>query len=477
MKRILSILALGLMSQVAFAQTGAFGANAADSTKCWENYNIAGSQYNARDYVGAYEAWSLVYNTCPGYHKNLYLMGQTILSKKIDALEAAGDAAGAASVVDELLAAYDSRLEYFPGNEAYVIAAKAQALYKYRADESLHDIYKLFEQAISIDPKQMSASQIQSYFFTAVRLFNDKQLEISEVFDIYNQIDESVVANTDELNRELTELRGKRSEGMLDSRGAAMLRRDSMSVYNFVAVKKNIDIKLRPILSSCDKIALVYNAETYEQNKDNEVWIRRAVRTLGAEYTNDSGEVVTCRDNPLFFEMTERLYQMNPSTEAARNMGRLALSRKDYTKAAQYFTEASNQELDPVVKADDLLKLASCQAKLGQLSSAKSSIMQSIQLNRTGLAYLQLSTVYAQAAGTCGADAFEKNAVYWAAIDKANAAVSMDPSLRNAANRAISSYKTGIPSKRICFELNHVEGESYKIGCWINETVTVKFFE
>ncbi|GGH65833.1 MAG: hypothetical protein EP346_08970 [Bacteroidetes bacterium] len=464
------------MTQAVYGQDNPYGANDADSIRCFENYNIAGSLFNSKQYAQAYESWDIVYTTCPGYHKNLYIMGPNIIKYKLKEVEEAGDEAAKNALVDQLLAQYDTRMKYFPGKEAYVTAAKAYVLYQYRLDSSMNEIYQMYEKAISIDPKEMSATQIQSYFFVAVKLFNEDALELSEVFDIYNQIDEAVAANTDDLNVELAELRTKRDSGMLDARGARILQSDSLSLRNFIAVKSNIDIKLRPILSSCDKIALVYNAESYAENKDNETWIRRAVRTLGAEYTNDSGEVASCRDNPLFFEMTERLYQMNPSTEAARNMGRLALARKDYSKALQYFGEAMNQELDPVLKADDLLKYAYCQQQLGRLADAKSSIMQSIALNKTGQAYLQLSVIYASAAGVCGSDAVEKNAVYWAAIDKANIAVSLDPSLRSAANRAIASYKKGVPTKRVAFDLGKTEGTKYTIGCWINETVTFEFY-
>ena len=75
----------------------------------------------------------------------------------------------------------------------------------------------------------------------------------------------------------------------------------------------------------------------------------------------------------------------------------------------------------------------------------------------------------------CGNNVFEKNAVYWAAIDKANRAKSVDPSIAARVDRTIVNLRAGIPDKSISFQFNYKEGDRYTIGCWINETVTVRF--
>lgn len=476
MKRILSILALGMMTQVMYAQgDNAWGATPNDSIKCWENYNIFGSLANAKQYIEAYEPWSVVYTNCPGANVNLYIYGPRVVEAKI---EAATDEAEKNALIDQLLELYDKRLEYFPGKEAYVKASKATDLYQYKGEAANRQIYDLYNEALAIDESELTAAHINYYFVTAVRMYKADEIGLTEVFELYNKIGESVSANTDKLNQEIAMLMEKNEAGMLDQNESRTLRRDTLLLENFLKVKGNIEITLRPILSSCDKIALVYNAETFAQNKDNEIWLRRAVRTLGAEYRNDSGEVVSCRDNPLYFEMTEALYQMNPSTEAARNMGRLALSRKEYSKAVQYFNEAIEGEVDPIIKASDYLKLAYAQQKLGRLTDAKASCLRSASLDGSdGEAYLQLSTIYASAAGQCGSNAFEKNAVYWAAIQRAEQAVRTNPSVNGRAQSAIRSYKQGIPDKTVSFQFGHRDGESYTIGCWINETVTVRFYD
>ena len=85
------------------------------------------------------------------------------------------------------------------------------------------------------------------------------------------------------------------------------------------------------------------------------------------------------------------------------------------------------------------------------------------------------ANVYAAAAGSCGSNVFEKNAVYWAAIDKAAKAKQVDPTVASRADRTIGRLRAGIPDKSISFQLGWKEGDRYSIGCWINETITVRF--
>lgn len=467
-------MALGLFAQASYAQS-VWGETAADSVQCFENYNNFAALANGKQYLEAYEAWNAVYNNCPGVSKHVFIQGPKVIEAKI---EATTDTAQKNALINQLLEMYDKRLEIYPGEKvAYIKASKATDMYQYKGEAANREIFNLYNEALAVDESELTASHINYYFVTCIRLYKADELSLVEVFDIYNKIGESVSANTDKLNTEIAMLMEKNEAGMLEGREARVLQRDTLLLKNFHKVKSNVELTLRPILSSCSKISQVYNAESFAQNRDNEVWLRRAVRTMGAEFRTDSGTVESCSDDPLYFEMTEALYQMNPSTEAARNMGRLAMSRGEWSKAVQYFNESINGEVDPILKAKDYLKLAYAQQKLGRLSAAKASCLSSISLDGSdGEGYLQLSAVYMGAAGQCGANAFEKNAVYWAAIAKAQRAASINPALNSRAQRVIAACKQGVPDKTVSFNLGHKEGETYTIGCWINETVTVKFY-
>jgi predicted ABC-class ATPase len=63
--------------------------------------------------------------------------------------------------------------------------------------------------------------------------------------------------------------------------------------------------------------------------------------------------------------------------------------------------------------------------------------------------------------------------VYVAALNKAQRAKAVDPSIASLANKYISNYKENIPTTKDLFVAGVASGSTYKIGCWINETVIV----
>ena len=267
----------------------------------------------------------------------------------------------------------------------------------------------------------------------------------------------------------------------LDEQGLTSVDKRKISnneirLRNITKVQSNIEKILSPLLT-CDKLTLIYNEEAFEQNKDNIEWLKRAGNLLQKERVGDNGEMTSCTDNPVFISIAETLYEIEPSAQAALNMAKLGVNKSDWAMAKKYYTEAIEQEEDLRRKANSYMGLAYVNQKMGALSAAKSNCLKAGQLRKDwGSPYLYLATLYAEAAGTCGANAVEKNAVYWAAINKLSYARSIDPSIANKAAKLISAYTQQIPDKGISFQLGYKEGDKINIGCWINETVSVKFY-
>ena len=267
----------------------------------------------------------------------------------------------------------------------------------------------------------------------------------------------------------------------LDEQGLTSVDKRKISnneirLRNITKVQSNIEKILSPLLT-CDKLTLIYNEEAFEQNKDSIEWLKRAGNLLQKERVGDNGEMTSCTDNPVFISIAETLYEIEPSAQAALNMAKLGVNKSDWAMAKKYYTEAIEQEEDLRRKANSYMGLAYVNQKMGALSAAKSNCLKAGQLRKDwGNPYLYLATLYAEAAGTCGANAVEKNAVYWAAINKLSYARSIDPSIANKAAKLISAYTQQIPDKGISFQLGYKEGDKINIGCWINETVSVKFY-
>ena len=251
---------------------------------------------------------------------------------------------------------------------------------------------------------------------------------------------------------------------------------NEIRLRNIEAVQRNIEKILSPLLT-CDKLGRIYNEESFAANKDNLEWLKRAGNMLQKERMDDNGEMTSCTDLPVFILIAETLYEMEPSAGAARNMAKLGVNKGDWAMAKKYYVEAIEQEEDLRRKANDYMGLAYVNNKMGLSGSAKSNCLAAGQLRKDwGNPYLYLATLYAEAAGDCGSNAVEKNAVYWAAINKLSYARSIDSEVADKATKLISAYSKAVPDKGVAFQLGYKEGDQVRIGCWVNETVTVKFY-
>jgi len=447
-----------------------------DSAKCRENLYIYYELAKKKQWAEAYDSWKFVYDNCPQSSKNNFIYGPYIVNEKIDEAEKANEEVSLAKYRALLMDVYNKRNQYYPGKEGYVYARKALDMLKHYPD-SLVNIYELFNDALELDGPEQSAAFYNYFFVTAARLFNEKIFEVNNVFESYNIVIEGLEVNNNSLNLSISELTTKRdSNGVeLDQKEQDQLQKAERELDRYTKVESNIEKILGPI-ATCDKLNLIYNPESFAANKADTLWLKRATKMLQKERRNEEGEYEDCTDNPIFFDISDALYKLEPSAPSARAMFVMAYRNKELSKAAQYIKEAISYEIDPIKRSADYVKLGSIYIKLGSLSSAKNAALKAAALDKSsGDAYIVLATSYAQADGTCGNNVFEKKAVYWAAIDKLNVAKSVDTSLSAKANRLIAAYKQQLPDKGLSFQLGHTEGEKYTIGCFINETITVSF--
>jgi tetratricopeptide (TPR) repeat protein len=322
----------------------------------------------------------------------------------------------------------------------------------------------------------MYPSQLNSYFISTVRMFNAKEIGFDALLEDYNFISDALDNNIVKYNKLISEAEEAKEAGNCDAKCEKNLERNGKIVDGYDKVQRNIEKMLAPLLS-CDRLDLIYTPEKFEENKEDAKWLYIASKMLAKERTDEEGNDIDCTSNPMYLKISEALYAIEPSAQAARNIGIIAYKGKDYSKAAKYFEEAASREDDSRKKADDLLKTATCQQRLGSLSTAKSITLQAAKLRKNwGAPYILLASIYADAAGTCGDNAVEKNGVYWAAIDKLNYAKSIDPDVASRANKLISTYKKAVPDKSTAFALGYKEGDPVSLGCWINENVVVKFY-
>lgn len=92
-----------------------------------------------------------------------------------------------------------------------------------------------------------------------------------------------------------------------------------------------------------------------------------------------------------------------------------------------------------------------------------------------GEPYMLIGKLYASSGPLCGPGrGFDSQIVTWPAIDMFAKARSIDPSVAGEANSLIARYAKYMPSKEDIFLRNLKSGSSFYVGCWIQESTTIR---
>jgi hypothetical protein len=148
----------------------------------------------------------------------------------------------------------------------------------------------------------------------------------------------------------------------------------------------------------------------------------------------------------------------------------------DYQGAIDKYQEAIDGEEDPEKQASYLFSMASIQfRKLKQYSTARSTALQAAKLKSGwGRPYMLIGDMYGSSARNCGDDWNQRLAIL-AAMDKYSYAKSIDPEVAEEANTRISKYRSAMPSQNDGFMRGVNAGQTIKVGCWIGESVKVRY--
>jgi tetratricopeptide (TPR) repeat protein len=154
------------------------------------------------------------------------------------------------------------------------------------------------------------------------------------------------------------------------------------------------------------------------------------------------------------------------------------IKKKQFSKSKEYLQKSIDLEEDAEIKADLYFKLASINFMNLKLTSARKNARAAIKnMPNWGQPYILIGKCYAASSKTFPGKAYEKQAVYWVAVDKFKKAKSVDPECAVDANKWIKTYSKYFPRKEEAFMQGLKEGESYKVGGWINETTKIRLNE
>lgn len=412
-------------------------------------YSLFDQFYKQNNYESALPHWKQLFTTYPKSSINVYIRGVNMYQKLIENSTTSEEKD---KYIDELMKIYDKRIKYF-GEEGYVLGRKAVSLLEYKLGnntelgdaelkETMQKGYDWLQQSVANRGAESEVPVLLLFMQTTRSLFLMEELPQETVVNNYNTINghlEQIAANQSDNERKENALKVLPIvEEIFGSSGAA----------------------------DCDALVNIFTPQ-FESNKNDAEFVKNILRKL---------RNAKCDESALFAQATEQLYQLEPSAEAAYNMARRAFRNDDLDKAKEYYQQAMDQESDKERLSRYYYEYAAILfSKDHNFPEARKFARQALEINPEYCeALILIGDIYTQASRSFGENNVEKASVFWVAVDYYERARSFSDCAVDASKKA-NDHRKYFPSKEDAFFLGLQEGQSYKVGGWINETTKVRF--
>jgi tetratricopeptide (TPR) repeat protein len=406
--------------------------------------------YKQKNYTAAKPHWENLYNGYPKSTTNLYIQGAKmfesfIINSKTDADRDKN--------IDRLMKIYDQRIKYF-GQEGYLLGRKGTSFLKYKLDparkaalegEELKEAYKIGYEYLN---KSAAAQGDKTEIPVLVVLMQTTRA----LFKLGELPKETVVSNYDKCNKLINNAKAANTDASFVEKAE-------------VAQAYIEEIFGKSGAADCEALLSIFTPQ-FEENNDDAEFIKNILRRLRR---------AKCDDSELYEKGTERLYELDPSAEAAFNMARRYLKLDDMEKAKGYYKQAMEQETDQDLLATYYYEYGVfVYAKERAYSEARTYARKAISIKPDYCeANMLIGDIYVAASNKYSGDAFEKAAIFWLASDYYSKARRGEDCSLDAAGK-IANYKKYFPKKEEGFMRDVKDGAPFKIEGWINETTKAR---
>lgn len=441
LKLLMLVVVLGITTQ-GFAQK--YGDTPQDSIDCIMNNSLYQEFYKQDNFKDAYGPWRNALKACPENHVNLYIRGSVLLKNLFVQAETTQDQD---RYLDELISLYDLRTQAF-GEEANNIARKAKDLSTLRPNEK-ERVYRLYIEAV--EKSGENGVELDDQY---------KPLYLKACLDYLYSIsadEEQMVALFDAYDFSSATLEYSKKQAVLAGDSRAEKR-----IISYLAVTEQI---IEPF-ATCDKIIPIYQPKFEESPNDVEI-LRKITTNL---------ERKGCTDSDLFFNTTNNLHKLEPTSRSAFMMGQMLASKGNTQEAAGFFKESLDKAEDNDARAKSCMLWAKMLMSSNQYSEARSAFYQVADYDKSmeGEGLFHIASMYLNSAVTCASHEGKIRGAAWAAYDKAAKAKSLDPSIADKCETLMRNAQGQWPTVDGAFFYEIANGQSYTVGCWIRETTTVR---
>jgi len=443
MKTRLTILTAVLMLSTMFgvnAQTkeSKYGV---DSAKTVLNASLYSEMVKQKNYKEALPGWRYVFNNAPKFQRSTY-------SKGVDIMRGMFVATKNPKYIDTLMMVYDQRIKYYGSNRKYptgwILGRKGGDFFTFSKKEPalIKKAYDIMKKSIEIQGVNSEAAVVNKTMEAGKLLVLAGKLSPEAVIDDYLSFMDLLKNQMEKYPKKVTNIK------------AAIVNVEN----DFFAAG----------VADCETLSNIFTPK-FEANPDDMVLINKIMKMLNRQ---------ECEDGALYAKVAEQKYKLEPSADAAHNLAKMFIKKKQFSKSKEYLSKSIGLEEDAEVKADLHFKLASILLMEHNLVASRSNALAAIKNKPNwGQPYLLIGKCYAAGSKEFPGKMHEKQAVYWVAVDKFMKAKSVDPECAEEANKLIQTYSKYFPAKEEAFMQGLKEGETYKVGDWINETTKIRLNE
>ena len=374
-------------------------------------------------------------STCPNASENIYANGVKLYKDRVNRAETLAEKK---MFVDSIILLYDIRIQHFGNHpkrgKVYLLERKAREYLTYKADDR-EGVAEVFEAAIAaqVEAGVVDPELVAIYF---VNICEDYQNDIVDAMTVVNAYDahaqyfENIAPEKEQFKAQF-----EQSFGMS---GAA----------------------------SCENIEAIFGKKIADNPTDTKV-VEQAFKLLyRAKCSSD-----------FFFEVGEKYYANQPSSEVAMALAQGFQDKKNFDKANQYLREALAVEQNPADREKLYVRIGILDMSMNNFSEAVEAFREAQAINpENAHAPFFLAQCYVNGAKNCSGLA--KDAIYWAAYDLIQKALPLleaqDAERVEAANQLAAAYRAAFPTKEECFFNELAEGSTYTVNCGFAQGVATR---
>ena len=402
------------------------------------------------EYDQALEYWSPAVRLAPGANGRMkYHFDDGIkIFKHYYGIEK--DPAKRKSLIDSINWIYDKRLECF-GDEAYVLGRKAFDFYYYfNKDVSQDEIFDMFAKAVDAKKEKTDYFVINPFSKMIYDRFVGGKLDTLDAKRYANHMINAIKYGTEHCKG--TECQ---AWDMIKDYAPKLLD-------NFEAIKgfypcEYYSMKYLDIFdkgkNSCDTVNLVHRKLMWGGCDISDVAYEELKKLK-------SGKCYVAPPEPGPLRKAFNSYNEGNFKEAVKNFEIFVNKTDDVEKKTKYLYMIAK------IYYRDLKNFGLSRKYALKAAKLKSG---------WGEPYLLIGKLYASSGPICGPGrGWDSQIVTWPAIDIFKYAKRIDSSVAKEANKLIRSYERFMPSIDDIFQRTYKEGQKFKVGCWINETTTIR---